>query len=450
MTLSGTLATLALSAALTRGPADDLHSALVDCDQVPAVQQPSVRYLSLYHVPPLERDGVAAACSLALNLVSRGPSLVRPQRVGESLLRIDLAAYGIPPVVWEAMVSAGEPYWHLRTQALDPRTKQPATVYTDGGWVGLEDAARLRSLTGSGGAIVRADWFLAKSLTTVDGFYYELAGVGSQVNPVYAALGIDFVATERLTTEAWAILIRSGITLKARRVRQRKGAAGSAWKTEDTQDEVPQQDPIRVPLDTSHQASEHVLVKLNGLPLFLLADGQGKITRSAPDLVAKDTTDAHANGGILAPALSCLSCHEQNALQPLADDYQRLQAHQVQATFADPRDQQRADALFGRNLQRQLERDREDFGEAVLLACGVEYARIVPLAVRVYRAFVGPVSPAIAAAELSLPAGVALGDVLGASRDPILLNLCAGFSVNRKQFEASYAEAITLAEGWQP
>lgn len=423
--------------------------------RVPPQEWPATRYVSLYNLPRHEWPQAQAVASLTLNLVSRSARIARPVPVpgsGGRLLRFNLNWYALPPPIWEALISAGEPYWHLRTQAA-PAGKPSAaqTVYTDGGWAGLEQAAAVREKTHSGGAVVRADWFTARAITTVDGgFYYKLSGIAdfADANAWYEALGIDFRATDRLNVEAWSLLIRSGVTHKFRRVIRRQGAAGGAWKTEDSIDEGADEDPLRNPLGRKHDASEHVVASRNGLPLLALFDGAGKLVDVAPQNLATDHTAAHGDGQ-LAPALSCLVCHREDLLRPLGNDLKRLLASDVEAYFARAEDAEKAAAVYERDLQKSLRRDREDFAEAVSLATGgLEIAEAADLTAAVYRGYAyEPVTPERARADLGLPANRPLREVFGASVDPILLALCEGIPVQRKQWEASFAEAALLMAG---
>lgn len=436
-------------------PATELQAADSDLEtRVPAAAWPTTRYLSLYNLPRQRWDEAGAAVSMTLNLVSRTARIARPALVpggNGGILRIDLAWYGLPAAVWEAMVSAGEPYWHVRTQALPPGSppRKPEAVYTDGGWVGLETAARLREKTGSGGAIVRADWFVAKAITTVDGgFYYQLSGIAdfTDANALYEHLGIDFRATERLNAETWSLLVRSGVTNKFRRVIRRQGALGGAWKTEDSIDESADEDPLRNPLGRRHDASEHVLAKSNGLPLFALYDGDGKPVIVAPQNLATDHTAAHGDGQ-LAPALSCLACHREDLLRPLGNDLRRLLARDVEAYFARAEDAEKAAAFYERDLERALQRDREDFAIAVAAASGgLDAADATAAIVGLYRGYAfEPVTPDRVRAELGVTRQQTLRSVLGQSVDPVLLALCESMPVQRKQWEASFAEAAVLA-----
>jgi hypothetical protein len=74
------------------------------------------------------------------------------------LWRFSLADYRLPADVWELLASH-DPYFHIRTRVQAAALSQTAELeaFTDGGWLDLTLAARLRTLTGSGGALLRGD-----------------------------------------------------------------------------------------------------------------------------------------------------------------------------------------------------------------------------------------------------------------------------------------------------
>src|SRR5690606_357029 len=131
---------------------------------------------------------------------------------------------------------------------IDPRTRKAATVYTDGGWVDLQLAAELRTRTGSGGALLRADHFITRAATTSrGGHYYRLAGVPAREADFYRLLGVDVKTIDVLQADAGANMIRSGVTLKLRRLARRPGPLGGAWITYDVEQSTAERDPLRNP-----------------------------------------------------------------------------------------------------------------------------------------------------------------------------------------------------------
>lgn len=438
------------------GPAEDLVAATHDLEtRVAAELRPHTRYVSFANVPARERAEAAAALSFVLNSVSRADVIARPTVVpasDERLWRISLADYALPAEVWEFLASH-DPYWHLRTQVVPPATTtrntktKPAvqTVVTDGGWLDLTVAARLRELSLSSGALLRGDYFLTKATTTADaGVYYELAGIGADEATFFRELGVDVRAIDRLRADEGANMIRSLVTFKPRRVVRRQGPLGGAWHTYDTAAATPERDPIRNPTSFVYDAGEHIAAKRNGLHLYALFDAVGKRQASVPDVIAKDTSDPHGSG-IVVPMISCVRCHLEDGLRPVANDQRKLARSGIELYAASPSEAQRLASFYLSDLEKKLTRDREDFAAAVATATGgMKPSAVATALVRCVRLYQDElVDRAAAARELGVDEATFTA-AMRSSHDPILLGLAAEIAVGRKQWDASFAEAAVL------
>ncbi|MCE9604584.1 MAG: hypothetical protein K8U03_06720 [Planctomycetia bacterium] len=449
------------------GPASELEAAVHDLEtRVVDEQRPYVRYLSFYNFPIEERSEAANVASFVLNSVSRVDVLVRPVAVPDTehrLWRISLADYGLPAEVWEFLASH-DPYWHLRSQVVPPISIETTstvrkaneaksiapvvkTVFTDGGWIDLHSAARLRELSQSGGAVLRGDYFLVKATTTLDdGVYYELAGIADDEATFFKSLGLDIEQIDRLKADEGANVIRSLVTFKPRRIVRRQGPLGGAWHTYDTAAATPERDPIRNPFSFVYDAGEHIVAKRNGLHLYALFDAQGKRQAAVPDVIAKDSSDGHGSG-IVVPMISCVRCHIEGGLRPIVNDQRRLLDAGVELFVERPKDAQRLASFYLSDLEKKLTRDREDLATATAAATG----GMTPIAVsaglaRIVRAFQDELLDASSAA---LELGVSKDTVVAAfrvSHDPILLAIAAGIGVSRKQWEASFGEGALLVK----
>lgn len=433
------------------GPAGEAALALADLERrVPASAWCETRYLSLYALPEEARSEARGAISFLLNSVSRSATIVRPSEVpgsGGRLWRIELGRYGLDGALWEAVASR-DPYWHLRTEVLDPQSGRRREVYTDGGWVGLEKAAALRRMTGSGGAVLRGDFFVAVVATTADGgLYYEFAGVPEREAEFFAQLGVDVKTIGALRGDAGANLIFSGVTRKVRRVVRRQGPLGGAWQTYDVSASTAERDPIRNPFGFDYEASEHIATKANGLHLFGLYDRQGKRQDSVAAEIAKDHQDTLGDG-VVVPLVSCVRCHREDGLRPFVNDQWRLISAGVELYTQRVEDADRLAAFYGANLERRLRRDREDYAEAV--AAATEGMTPAEAADALDRVFGGYRYRLVTAETAQRELGVGperFAERLAGSTDPVVLALVTGMRVQRQQWEASFAEAAALVAG---
>ncbi|HEY5312266.1 MAG TPA: hypothetical protein VIK18_07090, partial [Pirellulales bacterium] len=318
-------------------PAEAVRAAVADIESLPAAVRGQTRYLQLTAADEPGRVRQAKALSFLLNSISRVRPLALPVRMEAAgrLVRVDLASYADfkqPSTYrelfggWEKLAET-DPYFHLRTQVLvggqasvvsgpssvvsgeRQRTKDngPRTVTTDGGWVDLGAAARLKQMSTSFGAVLRADYFVAR---VAGGDYYAWAGVPAKEDDFFRQFGVDAVVLGGLAADSAANLLRSGVTRKPRRIIQRPGAFGGVWQSKDVDAESPDRDPLRNPVDIdlgkgatqkfNFQASEVFALGANRLWRVAVFDAAGNRTETVADKVAKD----FAGDGIIRPMLT--------------------------------------------------------------------------------------------------------------------------------------------------
>jgi len=447
-----------LMAACCAGPAEQLRAAVADVEARVAVRdRATTRYITLCAVDPQRRGEARSVVSFVLNSVSRSSRLVQPAIVPGSdgdLLRVDVAQLAPRDkdvrewlATWEAMI-ADDPYFHLKTQVIDPNTNKQRTVVTDGGWVNLADAARLRTACQSVGALVRADWLIAQ-LTTPPR-YYQFAGIAARKADWLKSLGLDAATIVRLEATRGANLFRSGVTDKPRRLSRWTGPLGALWNTYDTNGRDPTKDVFRDPsFQVRFDAGEHIAVRANGLLEYALFNAEGVRQDEVPSDIALDDTVSPPVP--LVPMLSCVRCHgiaTEDGLRSFVDDQSRLLAGHVELLGQDRSVLNSLESFYGRQqrLERELKRDREDYRSAVAAVTGgMTPSEVVTSLDLIYDAYAArSVTLEVAAREVGLDARD-FRDRLTNSHDPVLLALVAGLDVQRSQWEASYAEAALLA-----
>ncbi len=421
-------------------PSDEVRAAVADLQSVPKERWATTRYLSLANVPAEERKNVIGVLGFVANSVGRSANIRTPEQAGE-LVRVDLATYGISAPAWEALAGT-DPYYHQKVQVIDPATKKLATVYTDGGWVGLDQAKRLAEMTRSGGAVLRADFFIAKVLTPP--FYYGFTGVPKTLNEFYASLAVDGKTQLALRANKGASIFRSGVTHKPRRISRWQGPLGPSWVTYDgKEDGDPLKNPVRVPgFEFKHDASEHIAAKANGLHVFALFDAKGDRQDEVPPDIAHDST-AIGNDQRLRAGISCIRCHTERGYRSFDNDFATL-VEKGKANLHLPAEQAEYIAAFNdvERLKVLLERDREDYETAVKRATGgMKVDELAKALTAVYAAYeFDQIDEEVMKQEL----GIVSTERLKATSDPIVLALLSGLRVNRKDWELSFGGAALL------
>lgn len=422
---------------------------------------PQARYLTLYNVPDVDRPQLRAAVSLLVNSFSQVATINRTAEVSETLLRVDLATYVRTPgeyktlaLAWDA-VAAGDPYFHLRTQVLDPRTKVRTTVFTDGGWVNLAEAAKLRTYTGSAAGLLRADWFVATCCRPEA--YHEMASIPKTLGEYFGARGIDPKKAGDLQAVLAANLRRSAITDKPRRVIHLLGPRGSIYVTLDAAKTTADNDPYRNPTSSvKFDAGEYIGVRPNGLHDYALYAANGTRQNAVPAAIATDFS-VHPPVEVI-PMLGCVRCHnpseaaKENGLRAFADTQREILRDPRAIKAANARDAAEVASLYERQerLQRQVARDREDYQEAVELATGLKpYAAATALGEVFATYSQEDVTAAMALAELGIEPGDDPAETirtrLAAARGEAIIALGLGKPVQRSEWEIDFGEAATIA-----
>lgn len=425
-------------------PASELSTVAKDAATLPAHVAPFVRYVTQYNADPNTYATGRAALSLILNSVSRTSRIALPTPIaGGRIQRVNLAAYGIDPALWESLISQ-EPYFHARGSVLGKDGK-PQAVYSDAGWCDLAEQATLKKLTSSTGAICRLDWLVAK--LAVPPFYYDFAGIPKTEAELKKSLGIDDKTIVHLRASKGENILHSGVTAKVRRVSRKQGPLGGYWATYDTEGTDPEKDFVRNPtFYAKFDASEVIFFRANGTLGYFITDGKGDRQDVVPDKIARDHSDTHGDQR-LVPGKSCISCHATDGgLRAIATDQSDLLKSGADILLPNPAD---ADALGSfydaAKLNKLLARDTDDYADAVKSATGLNAKAAATALMTVYDGYEwATIGHATAEAELGSE-GVL--DALKRSTDGVLVAVALGKRISRKQWELSFQEAALLTKG---
>lgn len=494
--------------ALGDTPADAVKWAAEDLATVPEAFRVNQRYLWIHG--PGERQ--AQALAFALNVVSRSEVAVRPALVaGGKLLRVDLAVmapgaanYAKFRTLWESLVEL-EPYFYARpvvvqadvqevpagpgddailfaplgdavSQLVPEQPVVQAAAFGPHIKAGASEAAEfLTTATASVCPILRADWFLAKCLTTLDGGrYYDFLGLTAETTQEQYLLsrGASEAQVATLHSDERAALIRSKVTGKPRRVDVFRSAGvrpstgtGLVAVTHDPFDEDVDDvafDPLRNLLNAQDRGREIILERANGFHEFTLWTADGKLVASAPDNLATDHLVPPPYTKRLEAALSCIRCHgPEEGWQPFANDVQKLVGGDGFDVFGDLGQPDQSDTLrrlaglYSGDLSQPLRLGRNSYTDAVFAVTRLSVPEVSHAVSELYDRYAYQlVDVNTACAELGLTvemnsAQLTLAAALpprapneaGVSvEDPGVRALTAGVGLNRKQFELVYTD----------
>lgn len=184
------------------------------------------------------------------------------------------------------------------------------------------DGAVLQRLCDTDTPVCHYRHFVTETMSTLDGgLYYDFTGIKASPNDdqtdfeftLEQFFGVDLKAIERLRADRRAAFFQSGVTGKPRVVMDVRAPTGLVTWTEDYADEA-EQDAKKHPLQNlappvPFDASELIGIRANGMQLYVLFDGQGKLAEEVPPNIAMDHSIPPPYTSRLVPGTSCISCH---------------------------------------------------------------------------------------------------------------------------------------------
>jgi hypothetical protein len=392
MKISPLILALLVVPALAADPASAVRAALADCRTLPADRQPQARYLSLFHKEVKSLAEWEQVLGFWANSLSQEVELVRPVRVAPGLYRVFLDDYGWKREVWEKLLDAPEPYFHVRAlvneivtvteeraeqrwindyqgrgywqQIKVPVKKEVAKQVekvASAPWLDARDIADLIARTQSQVPIVRADWWVFQTGIAAGrkAGYYDWLGLGKKEADFQGLIGADVKLARKLRKESAAIVARSSVTLNNRSMARVPTLTGAYWFTQDYLASADAKNPLRLlDGDAKPDASEQFGSLPNGLFAFWLQDGAGNRQDTAPDTIASDGksrgTDRRVHAGV-----SCVRCHL--GIHPIDDWARKVYRPPFELDSPDYATRKRLRSLYLSDLAAQIRRDQEDY-----------------------------------------------------------------------------------------
>lgn len=462
-----TLASLVVAGAMSLAPvpsppAAALHLAAADMATLPVEVRATQIYLDIASAPVDQ-----AAITFALNVaVSRSNVLYSPVPVaGGRLLRYDLAQLCTDPgdlanaLAEHVRLALQDPYFRVRLV----EGKHVRAILAP--HIPRGTAETWHSVAAGALAPFRADWWLTRVLSSVDGgSYYRLRGIVSLTQEEYLrSRGASEAQVVALESDERAALLRSGVTGKPRRIDVFRGAGvrpsagtGLVAITHDIfdADVAAAQDPIRNLLKFTDRAREIIVELPNGMHEFTLWDGAGKLVAEAPPNVAADHMIPPPYTRRLEPAIGCIRCHgADGGWKPFANDVQAILGQaDVLAEISEVNQLdtlRRLAGLYAGDLTLPLRLGRDSYADAVFRLTGQSVERVSAAVSDIWQSYrYDLVTPHVAAAELGGdPQAVTFSDLVGQQtpENPYIAALAAGLSITRDRWEIVFADAAQRA-----
>lgn len=404
-------------------PSQAITTALADLDQQAVEDAVFYRYLYL----PGTADDAAAflpALRLQVNLISREASLAYPRLVGPGLWRVDLRDYQWDARVWERLAEI-DPFFHRKQEVevvedvvkvVEEIVVEKVIVANGYGQYVYQDQERkverkkkvqvkkkvvktllyaplvagqlasLSLLTNSQAPIVRADWWLVQSARQISltnrqtgAGYYDWLGLRDR-NDYFRLIGQN--QKPNVQTEIRAVVGESGVTAQNRQVAREGVATGGHWTTFEVEDQSGRGVAIANLRrgEFVHVAEEHYAPLPNGLPVVFLSDAGGVRQDSVPDKIAANRSSLNVSNDLrVHVGIACMQCHAGAVLQAVGDDVRPVYTGRLSVLTNDKAVALELRRDYAANLDRILQKDRQDYQDSYTQVTGKTPAETVTL-----------------------------------------------------------------------
>lgn len=334
-------------------PATEVSAAVADLSNVPAVDQPHQRYLTLYAVEESKRPEASKVVSFWSNSLSVRKRIGQPVAVSPTLLRVDLRDFSWPSSAWEDLTKR-DPYF--RTEYLPPA-----------------EELQLRTATGSIGAILRADWFLAK--TSIEPDYSKFLGLPDTLAELQKKFGVQVEQVEKLSLLTRGAVLNSIVALHNRQAERSPTLTGYFWQTRDVGTNAGEQAVLDNLFGVKQNAGEFIWSLPNGLQGYYLANAEGKQQQEVPSELATDTRTPYQRK-IVVSARSCVGCHAEG-IRPVVDVVSdQIQKGRIALKTYERSKQIALEELYLSGQPEKIAKDQKDYDEACKRVCGLSADKI--------------------------------------------------------------------------
>lgn len=308
---------------LPETPNDVYELVAIDLASVKPADRPYTRYLTSWPSSPSQRDSLSSATSFWANSLSWSPKLVPLQSTADgSLWRIDLRHFLWSREAWENLAGA-DPYFAT--------TSKNAKGEIVRGWLDPKVEFTVRRETGSTKAVLRADFFLAR--TSLDGkkadgffregFYSQFLGLPKTDKELKAILKAEEKVKIPVSGYDVLVFLLQGDAVKKSQVaKHNRGLQVTRtllgrdeafiWESLDTDTNTGQSSVQKALAGTIKRAGGEFIFSLpNGMHGYYICDAKGNRVAEVPTNIAEDNNSA--TQAVVVLGWKCVKCHGPNS-----------------------------------------------------------------------------------------------------------------------------------------
>lgn len=440
---------------LLPSPATELKAALADARRLDSTTAVRTRYLTLQGVAELNRDDTKVVLDFWINCLSREAEFAKMRRVTPTILAVSLDDFGIDAATWDKLADE-DPYFSQQIKVevgatflnwdggySQAKAVKAGVATVPATWLPQKDALEVTSLTQSPAPILRADWWLSRTLIQADRKgtgYYDFLAVKDRKD-FEKLVALDVKESQRVKREVAGIVARSNVSQLPRQVFRFQSVTGGYWVTRDALDNNrDERNALRnLDGDYKHQAEEIYGVLPNGMYAFFLGDDKGVRQDSAPDKLSSDET-APGRDRRIHVGLSCVRCHVEG-LRPVNDWGRKIFTGPLKLSSPDAVKLRRLQHLYLGELQERIDEDSALYAKRLFRLTGQKPDAMAKMVGSAWANYVErDVMPGDAARELGLTEAVymtRLKAYYGSNQlaDPVLASHIAGLPIRIDDWE---------------
>jgi hypothetical protein len=298
----------------------ELEAVLTDLQRFPPGQRPFLKYFTSYTLPPDLNKNIGKDLSFVVNSLSSGLIIKQPDKVTDTLYRVDIRNYNWTQDAWERSTNDAEPY--IRLPFI------PEEVY---------EKIRYQS----GNSLVRADWFIKYGLDAQSQLdlgvkelmYYNLL-YGKKLKNLDEFRnfwGVDIAKIRKFQLERGGVVDTndSEVSRHHRLLSRARTEIGYYWETFDD----PNFDYVEdlKATESKRSAGEIICTNFAGLQVYLLVNGNNEVVEFGDPGLVRDVQDP--NDFRVRTAWSCVRCHE-NGINKINDQIKQVLATNVELNLS--------------------------------------------------------------------------------------------------------------------
>jgi hypothetical protein len=399
----------------------ELNDVLKDLEQFPPQVRPYLKYFTSYTLPPELNKTIGGDLSFVCNSLSSGLIIKQPEKVTDTLYRIDIRHYNWTQDAWERSTNDAEPYIRLP-------------------WIPEKVYEKIRYQ--SGNSLVRADWFIKYALDVQaqtdlgvkEFLYYNLLYNKKLKNLQefrdHWAVDINKIRKFQLERGGVVDTKDSLVSRHHRLLARARTEIGYYWETWDDAN-VDYVEDLKA-TESKRSAGEVICTNFVGLQVYLLVNGKNEVVEFGDPGLVRDVEDPEDFR--VRTAWSCVRCHEKG-INRINDKIKSTLANNVELNLSElDKDSLYRERFYLNDINAYVEEDENSYTRVIKEVNGRTPAENLASLAKIIAFYNRNITPDQASIECGVPVAV-LKEKLARAPSARLADMSNGGTIPREVWE---------------